>query len=72
MIRLDPDRSDAISASVREIARRVHEASLASDTGTLRERLTAARDAILDAADLINTAEREARETALAKLGEAA
>jgi hypothetical protein len=65
MIRLTPDRSDDISRALRKITRLSLEAELARDTDAARTALTAVRDAVLEAGDLINRAEREARNTAL-------
>lgn len=72
MIRLPAERSDAISAAIREVTRRSQTAELATNTEDARKALTAVRDAVLTAADLINTAEREAREGACGKLEHAA
>lgn len=67
-MKLTPDRSDAISAAIREIGNRVHLATLASDTAAARYALGTIRDAVLEAAELINDAEQATRREALAQL----
>jgi len=64
-LRLSPDRSDEVSAAIREVCRKAHEATLASDTEAARKALRAVSAATLRAGELLNTAEREARGEAL-------
>jgi hypothetical protein len=71
-MRLSPDRTDAISAAIREIGRRVHDATLAPDTEAARKALGEVWSANRRALELINDAEEATRREALAKIGEAA
>lgn len=71
-LKLPPDRTDAISAAVRNIARRVEDATLAPDTGALAKALNEVWFATHEAQTLVRNAEQATRDEALAKLGEAA
>lgn len=71
-LKLSPDRTDAISAAIREIGRRVHLATLASDTEAARKALNEVWFATHDAQALINAAERATRDEALNRLETAA
>jgi hypothetical protein len=71
-VKLSPDRSDAISAAIREVGRHWQDATLASDTEAAREALSEVRFAVVRAVALINEAEEATRREALAKLEHAA
>lgn len=71
-MKLSPDRTDAISAAIREIGRRVQDATLAPDTKAARKALGEVWSANRRALELINDAEEATRREALAKIGEAA
>ena len=67
---LSPDRSDAVSKAIREIGRKVHEATLASDTAAARKALNEIWWAVHEAAERLNEAEAATRDEALAQLRE--
>lgn len=71
-MKLSPDRTDAISAAIREIGRKWQDATLATNTDDARTALLEVRFATIRAVDLINDAEQATRREALAKLGEVA
>jgi hypothetical protein len=71
-VKLSPDRSDAVSAAIREIARKVQDATLAPDTDAARRALNEVWFATHRAAELINEAERATRAEALQRLENAA
>lgn len=71
-MKLTPDRTDAISAAIREIGRRVQDATLATNTDDARKALDDVWHATRIAQQFINDAEQATRREALAKLGEVA
>ena len=60
-MKLTPDRTDAISAAIREIGRKWQDATLAPDTEAARKALHEVRWAAISAEQLITDAERATR-----------
>jgi hypothetical protein len=71
-LKLTPDRTDAISAAIREIGRHWQDATLAADTEAARKALSEVRFATVRAVTLINDAEDATRAEARQHIGEAA
>lgn len=71
-MKLSPDRTDAVSAAIRAILRKVQDATLAPDLDAARKALNEVWFATHEAQQLINEAERATRAEALAALENAA
>jgi hypothetical protein len=71
-IPLSPDRADAVSAAIRDVARKAHDATLPNDLDSARKALGLVYWALHAAVEAINKAERETRREALNNIGEAA
>jgi len=67
-LRLSPDRSAAVSAAIRRISRKAHDAELADNTATARKALNELWWAVHDAQTALNDAEKATRDEALAEL----
>lgn len=65
VLRLPADRAVVARQALREVTLAAQLAEQAPDTDAARQALWAVRDACVRAADLINTAEHEARQAAL-------
>lgn len=71
-MRLSPERAEPIWAAVDRARAEIDRARQAPDTEALRKALSDARFEIIDAVQLVNTAESDLRSEALAKLEHAA